>query len=130
MKWTKEQERELNRLCFEEKSNVEIANHFDRALKDIYAARSRLGLTIDKVKAAKAALAKDRQAAQEETRSRREERGKNNMKSTGLVRRMDDLGRVVIPKEVRRTLDLHEGDPLEIFVAAGDVIFRKYNGEE
>ena len=38
------------------------------------------------------------------------------MKATGIIRRIDDLGRVVIPKEIRRTLHIHEGDPLEIFV--------------
>ena len=38
------------------------------------------------------------------------------MKATGIVRRIDDLGRVVIPKEIRRTMGIHEGDPLEIFV--------------
>ena len=41
----------------------------------------------------------------------------NNMKATGIVRRIDELGRVVIPKEIRRTLRIREGDPLEIFVA-------------
>lgn len=50
------------------------------------------------------------------------------MKATGIVRRMDDLGRVVIPKEIRRTLRIREGDPLEIFTDAdGTVIFRKYS---
>ncbi len=49
------------------------------------------------------------------------------MKSTGIVRRIDDLGRVVIPKEVRRTLRIREGDPLEIFTSKeGEVILRKY----
>lgn len=38
------------------------------------------------------------------------------MKATGIVRRIDDLGRVVIPKEIRRTLNIREGDPLEVFV--------------
>ena len=37
----------------------------------------------------------------------------NNMKATGIVRRIDDLGRIVIPKEIRRTMRIHEGDPLE-----------------
>ena len=46
------------------------------------------------------------------------------MKATGIVRRIDDLGRVVIPKEIRRTMRIREGDPLEIFTAAdGEVIF-------
>lgn len=50
------------------------------------------------------------------------------MKATGIVRRIDDLGRVVIPKEIRRTMRIHEGDPLEIFVERdGEVIFRKYS---
>jgi AbrB family transcriptional regulator (stage V sporulation protein T) len=50
------------------------------------------------------------------------------MKATGIVRRIDDLGRVVIPKEIRRTLRIREGDPLEIFTAAdGEVIFKKYS---
>jgi AbrB family transcriptional regulator (stage V sporulation protein T) len=50
------------------------------------------------------------------------------MKATGIVRRIDDLGRVVIPKEIRRTLRIREGDPLEIFTGAGgEVIFKKYS---
>ena len=50
------------------------------------------------------------------------------MKATGIVRRIDDLGRVVIPKEIRRTLRIREGDPLEIFTNTdGGVIFRKYS---
>ena len=50
------------------------------------------------------------------------------MKATGIVRRIDDLGRVVIPKEIRRTLRIKEGDPLEIFTdKEGGVIFRKYS---
>ncbi len=50
------------------------------------------------------------------------------MKATGVVRRIDDLGRVVIPKEIRRTLRIREGDSLEIFVNnLGDVIFKKYS---
>ena len=50
------------------------------------------------------------------------------MKATGIVRRIDDLGRVVIPKEIRRTLRIREGDPLEIFTDRdGGVIFRKYS---
>src|SRR5690625_1604622 len=51
-----------------------------------------------------------------------------NMKATGIVRRIDDLGRVVIPKEIRRTLRIREGDPLEIFVdREGEVILKKYS---
>lgn len=50
------------------------------------------------------------------------------MKATGIVRRIDDLGRVVIPKEIRRTMRIREGDPLEIFTQAdGEVIFKKYS---
>ncbi len=49
------------------------------------------------------------------------------MKATGIVRRIDDLGRVVIPKEVRRTMGIREGDPLEIYTGQrGEVIFKKY----
>ena len=49
------------------------------------------------------------------------------MKATGIVRRIDDLGRVVIPKEIRRTMRIRDGDPLEIYtVGDGDVIFKKY----
>ena len=50
------------------------------------------------------------------------------MKATGIVRRVDDLGRIVIPKEIRRTLRIREGDPLEIYTDRdGSVIFRKYS---
>ncbi len=50
------------------------------------------------------------------------------MKATGIVRRIDDLGRVVIPKEIRRTQRIRVSDPLEIFVSGdGEVIFRKYS---
>lgn len=50
------------------------------------------------------------------------------MKATGIVRRIDDLGRVVIPKEIRRTMRIREGDPLEIFTDnEGGVIFKKYS---
>ena len=52
------------------------------------------------------------------------------MKSTGLVRRIDDLGRVVIPKEIRRTLNIKEDDPLELFVEDKMVCFQKYNVNE
>lgn len=49
------------------------------------------------------------------------------MKATGIVRRIDDLGRVVIPKEIRRSVKIKEGDPLEIFTTReGEVIFKKY----
>ena len=50
------------------------------------------------------------------------------MKATGIVRRVDDLGRVVIPKEIRRTLKIREGDPLEIFLEDNEcVCFKKYS---
>lgn len=51
-----------------------------------------------------------------------------NLKATGVVRRIDDLGRVVIPKEIRKTLRIKEGDPLEIFTdKEGEVILKKYS---
>lgn len=50
------------------------------------------------------------------------------MRATGIVRRIDDLGRVVIPKEIRRTMRIREGDPLEIYTDhEGEVIFKKYS---
>lgn len=50
------------------------------------------------------------------------------MKATGIVRRIDDLGRIVIPKEIRRTMRIREGDPLEIYTSRdGEVIFKKYS---
>ena len=50
------------------------------------------------------------------------------MKATGIVRRIDDLGRIVIPKEIRRSFRIKEGDPLEIYTdAQGEVIFKKYS---
>ena len=50
------------------------------------------------------------------------------MKATGIVRRIDDLGRVVIPKEIRRTMRIREGDPLDIYTTKeGEVIFKKYS---
>lgn len=50
------------------------------------------------------------------------------MKSTGIVRRIDDLGRIVIPKEIRRTLHIRESDPMEIFTGKdGEVILKKYS---
>lgn len=48
------------------------------------------------------------------------------MKATGIVRKLDQLGRIVIPKELRNTFDLEEGDPIEIFVDGNDIILRKY----
>ncbi len=50
------------------------------------------------------------------------------MRATGIVRRIDDLGRIVIPKEIRRTMRIREGDPLEIYTdREGEVIFKKYS---
>ena len=49
------------------------------------------------------------------------------MKATGIIRRVDDLGRVVIPKEIRRTLRIKEGDPLELFTSEDGIIFKKYD---
>lgn len=50
------------------------------------------------------------------------------MKATGIIRRIDDLGRVVIPKEIRRSMNIHEGDPLEIYVNSenNEIIFIPY----
>ena len=50
------------------------------------------------------------------------------MKATGIVRRIDDLGRLVIPKEIRRTMKIREGYPIEIFTAeGGEIILKKYS---
>lgn len=49
------------------------------------------------------------------------------MKAIGIVRRIDDLGRVIIPKEIRRTMRLREGDPMEIYIHEGAVCFKKYD---
>lgn len=51
------------------------------------------------------------------------------MKATGIVRRIDDLGRIVIPKEIRRNLKIREGDPLEIFIDNGCLCLKKYGFE-
>ena len=48
------------------------------------------------------------------------------MKATGVIRRVDELGRVVLPRELRRTLHIQEKDPLEIFVDGNKIILRKY----
>lgn len=59
---------------------------------------------------------------------RKQERKSADMKATGIVRRIDDLGRVVIPKEIRRTMRIREGDPLEIYTdREGGVILKKYS---
>ena len=65
----------------------------------------------------------------EKTEKNRKNRRKiNAMKATGIVRRIDDLGRVVVPKEIRRTLRIREGDPLEIFTdKEGEIILKKYS---
>lgn len=52
------------------------------------------------------------------------------MKATGILRRVDDLGRVVIPKEIRRAMRIHEGDPLEIFTEGNTICFKKYEANE
>lgn len=52
------------------------------------------------------------------------------MKATGIVRRIDDLGRIVIPKEIRRTMRIREGDPLELFLAGNSVVLHKYEVSE
>jgi AbrB family looped-hinge helix DNA binding protein len=49
------------------------------------------------------------------------------MKATGMVRQVDDMGRVVIPKEIRRMFMIHEGDPVEIYVHDGCVILKKFD---
>lgn len=54
-------------------------------------------------------------------------KGEDTMKATGIIRRIDDLGRVVIPKEIRRTCNIREGDPLEIFLENDEIVFKKYN---
>ena len=49
------------------------------------------------------------------------------MKATGIIRRIDDLGRVVIPKDIRRTMRIHDGDPLEIYLEDDSILFKKYS---
>ena len=50
------------------------------------------------------------------------------MKATGIVRRIDDLGRIVVPKEIRKVLRIREGDPLEIFTGKeGEIVLKKYS---
>lgn len=53
-------------------------------------------------------------------------KGEDTMKATGIVRLVDDLGRVLIPKEIRRACNIREDDPLEIFLQDGAVVFKKY----
>ena len=52
------------------------------------------------------------------------------MKETGIIRRVDDLGRIVIPKEIRRKLGIREGDPLEIFLHEDCICFKKYTTDK
>ena len=52
------------------------------------------------------------------------------MRATGIVRRIDDLGRIVIPREIRRTMGIREGEPLEIFVGEDSVIFKRFNPDQ
>jgi stage V sporulation protein T len=49
------------------------------------------------------------------------------MKATGIIRRVDDLGRVIIPKEIRKTLRIQEGDPMELFISEEGITFKKYD---
>ena len=50
------------------------------------------------------------------------------MKATGIVRRIDELGRIVVPKEIRRTLRIREGDPLEVYTdREGEIVLKKYS---
>jgi AbrB family looped-hinge helix DNA binding protein len=49
------------------------------------------------------------------------------MRATGIVRRIDDLGRIAVPKEIRRQLNIRNGDPLELFIEGSDIIWRKYS---
>lgn len=52
------------------------------------------------------------------------------MKATGIVRRIDDLGRIVIPKEIRKSLGLKEGTPMEVFIDNDGVVFKRYSTEK
>ena len=52
------------------------------------------------------------------------------MKATGIVRRIDDLGRIIIPKEIRRSMKIQDGELLEIFLKDDTICFKKYRGEE
>lgn len=64
-----------------------------------------------------------------EAEQKLKETEENQMKSTGIIRRVDDLGRIVIPKETRRILGIKESDPMEIFIDGEDIIIRKYKEE-
>ena len=48
------------------------------------------------------------------------------MKATGIIRKVDELGRIVVPKELRKTMDIKEGDPMEIFTDGDSIILKKY----
>ena len=52
------------------------------------------------------------------------------MKFTGIVRRIDDLGRIVIPKDIRKQLDIKEGDALSLYIEDNNIVWKKYNPEE
>lgn len=52
------------------------------------------------------------------------------MKTTGMIRRVDDLGRIVLPKEMRKSLGLKEGTPIEIFVSKDEIVLKKYCSEK
>ncbi len=52
------------------------------------------------------------------------------MKATGIVRRIDDLGRIVLPKELRRVMEIKEGDPLEIYTEEDQIILKKYTPDK
>ena len=64
-----------------------------------------------------------------EAKQKLKETEENQMKSTGIIRRVDDLGRIVIPKETRRILGIKESDPMEFFIDGEDIIIRKYKEE-
>lgn len=51
------------------------------------------------------------------------------MRSTGIVRRVDELGRIVLPKEMRKTMEIKEGDPMEIYVDGDSIVLKKYQDE-
>ena len=51
----------------------------------------------------------------------------NSLKSTGVIRRIDELGRIVIPKEIRRNLGIRDGENVEIFTESDSIILKKYN---